>query len=141
MKMLDTNICIYTIKQKPAEVLDRFKQELSNGLCISAITLAELKHGVEKSSKPERNELALAQFLTALTVIPFDDLAAVEYGKICAYLQKQGKPIGTMDMLIAASAISSDMTLVTNNTREFERIPNISLENWVFYSEFFTPGR
>ena len=100
------------------------------GAC-AAITLAELKHGIEKSAKPEKNELALAQLLTALTVIPFDDLAAVEYGKICAYLQKQGTPIGTMDMLIAASAHSMGMTLVTNNIREFERIPNLSLENWV----------
>ena len=131
MKMLDTNICIYTIKQKPLEVLNRFKQEIPDGLCISAITLAELKHGIEKSVKPERNELALAQLLAALTVIPFDDLAAVEYGKICAYLQKQGTPFGTMDMLIAASALSVGMTLVTNNTREFERIPELSLENWV----------
>ena len=130
MKMLDTNICIYTIKQKPIEVLSRFKEELPDGLCISAITLAELKHGVEKSARPERNELALAQFLTALTVVPFDDLAAVEYGKICAELQKQGKHIGTMDMLIAASAVSLDMTLVTNNTREFIRVPGLSLENW-----------
>ena len=130
MKMLDTNICIYTIKQKPIEVLNRFKQEIPDGLCISAITLAELKHGIEKSVKPERNELALAQLLAALTVIPFDDLAAVEYGKICAYLQKQGAPIA-MDMLIAASALSVGMTLVTNNTREFERIPELSLENWV----------
>ena len=131
MKMLDTNICIYTIKQKPIEVLNRFKQEISDALCISAITLAELKHGIEKSVKPERNELALAQLLAALTVIQFDDLAAVEYGKICAYLQKHGTPIGTMDMLIAASALSEGMTLVTNNTREFERIPELSLENWV----------
>ena len=131
MKMLDTNICIYTIKQKPEEVLHRFKQEIPKGLCISAITLAELKHGVEKSAKPERNEIALAQLLAALTVIPFDDLAAVEYGKICAHLQKQGTPIRTMDMLIAASAIASGLTLVTNNTHEFERVPNLSLENWV----------
>ena len=131
MKMLDTNICIYTIKQKPAEVINRFKQELADGLCISAITLAELKHGIEKSAMPQKNEVALAQLLTVLTVIPFDDLAAVEYGKICAYLQKKGKPIGIMDMLIAASAISMDLTLVTNNTREFERIPTLSLENWV----------
>lgn len=131
MKMLDTNICIYTIKQKPVEVLERFKQEMPNGLCISAITLAELKHGVEKSARPERNEIALAQLMAALTVIPFDDMAAVEYGKICADLQKQGKPIGMMDMLIAASAVSNGMTLVTNNTREFERVSGLSLENWV----------
>ena len=131
MKMLDTNICIYTIKQKPAEVLNRFMEEIPKGLCISAITLAELKHGVEKSAKPKQNEMALAQLLVALTVIPFDDLAAVEYGKICADLERKGRKIGTMDMLIAASALSEGMTLVTNNTREFERVSGLSLENWV----------
>ncbi len=133
MKMLDTNICIYTIKKKPESVLEKFKQEFINGegLCISAITLAELKHGVEKSSCPEKNELALAQLLTALTVLPFDDLSAIEYGKICAYLQKRGTPIGTMDMLIAAHARANKLTLVTNNTREFERVPDLKLENWV----------
>lgn len=133
MKMLDTNICIYTIKKKPESVLDRFKKEVlwGNGLCISAITLAELKHGVEKSAHPEKNETALAQLLTALTVLPFDDLAAVEYGRICAYLQKQGTPIGTMDMLISAHAKSENLVLVTNNTREFERVPDLLLENWV----------
>jgi tRNA(fMet)-specific endonuclease VapC len=131
MKMLDTNICIYTIKQKPVEVLNRFREEIPKGLCISAITLAELKHGVEKSAKPKQNEMALAQLLVALTVIPFDDLAAVEYGKICADLERKGRKIGTMDMLIAASALSEGMTLVTNNTREFERVSGLSLENWV----------
>lgn len=133
MKMLDTNICIYTIKQAPKEVLQKFKEELTNGdgLCISAITLAELKHGTQKSTRPEKNEAALAQLLTALTVLPFDDLAAVEYGKICAHLQKSGTPIGVMDMLIAAHAKAENMTLVTNNIREFERVPDLIIENWV----------
>lgn len=133
MKMLDTNICIYAIKQAPKEVLLKLKKELTDGdgLCISAITLAELKHGTEKSARPEKNEAALAELLAALTVLPFDDLAAAQYGKICAYLQKCGTPIGAMDMLIAAHAISEDMTLVTNNVREFERVPDLTIENWV----------
>lgn len=128
--MLDTNICIYAIKKKPAEVLERLKTNLERGLCISAITLAELEHGVKKSTYPEKNELALMQFLSVLTVLPFDDMASVEYGKICAYLQKQGTPIGVMDMLIAAHAKAEGMILVTNNVREFERVPDLTVENW-----------
>ncbi len=131
MKMLDTNICIYTIKKKPESVLNKFKEELSDGLCISSITLAELQHGVEKSERPEKNQIALAMLISAMTVLPFDDRAAVEYGKICAYLQKKGTPIGTMDMFIASHAKSLNMTLVTNNIRKFERVPNLGLENWV----------
>ena len=122
--MLDTNICIYAIKNKPEQVLERLEANLSKGLCISAITLAELEHGVEK------NAAALLQFLSILDVLPFDDLAAVEYGKICAHLQRLGKPIGTMDMLIAGHAKAEGLTLVTNNVREFERVPELRIENW-----------
>lgn len=129
--MLDTNICIYAIKKKPQSVFERMRAELPNGLCISSITLAELQHGVAKSQFPERNAAALVQFLTVFNILPFDDLAAVEYGKICAYLQKKGTPIGTMDMFIAAHAKTAKMILVTNNTREFERVPELELENWV----------
>lgn len=128
--MLDTNICIYAIKNKPEQVLEKLKQNLSNGICISAITLAELQHGVEKSMNPEKNSMALLQFLSILDILPFDDLAAVEYGKICAYLQKRGTPIGTMDMLIAAHAKTENLIIVTNNVREFERVPNLKIENW-----------
>lgn len=128
--MLDTNICIYAIKNKPEQVLRRLHDHLPDGLCISAITLAELEHGVEKSSQPEKNAAALIQFLSILDVLPFDDLAAVEYGKIRAYLQKQGTPIGTMDMLIAAHARAEGIVLVTNNVREFERVPELNIENW-----------
>ena len=129
--MLDTNICIYAIKNKPESVLKRLKNNLDSGLCISAITLAELEHGVEKSANPEKNALALFQFLAILKVLPFDDLAAVEYGKICAFLQKKGTSIGTMDMLIAAHARTENFVLVTNNVREFERVPGLQIENWV----------
>ena len=128
--MLDTNICIYAIKKKPESVLERLHKELNNGLCISAITLAELQFGVEKSQYPERNTAALGQFLVALNVLPFGDIAAAEYGRLCAYLQRKGTPIGTMDMLIAAHAKTAGLTLVTNNTREFERVPDLVLENW-----------
>ena len=128
--MLDTNICIYAIKNKPEQVLEKLKENLSNGICISAITLAELQHGVEKSINPEKNSMALLQFLSILDILPFDDLAAVEYGKICAYLQKRGTPIGTIDMLIAAHAKTENLIIVTNNVREFERVPDLKIENW-----------
>lgn len=128
--MLDTNICIYAIKNKPEQVLQRLKANLSKGICISAITLAELEHGVEKSAYPEKNTLALMQFISVMSVLPFDDSAAIEYGKICADLQKKGTPIGTMDMLISAHAKAEDLILVTNNLREFERVKDLKTENW-----------
>lgn len=130
MYMLDTNICIYAIKNRPETVLQHLKAHLQDELCISAITLAELSHGVEKSACPEKNAAALMQFLSILEVLPFDDLAAVEYGKICAALQRKGTPIGTMDMLIAGHARAAEAVLVTNNTREFERAADLKLENW-----------
>lgn len=129
--MLDTNICIYAIKNKPELVLQRLKSNLQKGISISAITLAELEYGVEKSAHPETNRAALLQFLSILDILPFDDLASVEYGEICAYLQKQGTPIGTMDMLIAGHARAEGLILVTNNVREFERVPMLEIENWV----------
>lgn len=128
--MLDTNICIYAIKNKPEQVLRRLKKNLKKGICISAITLAELEHGVEKSSYPEKNRAALLQFLSILDILDFDDQAAAEYGRICAHLQRKGTPIGTMDMLIAGHARAEGMVLVTNNVREFERVPDIKIENW-----------
>lgn len=130
MYMLDTNICIYAIKNKPEQVLQKLKDNLSKGLCISTITLAELQHGVQKSMNPVKNTTALLQFLSIVDILPFDDLAAVAYGEICAYLQKKGTPIGTMDMLIAGHAKSQNLILVTNNVREFERVPELQIENW-----------
>ena len=129
--MLDTNICIYAIKNKPEKVLNTLKEKMNDGICISAITLAELAHGVEKSAARDKNRAALLRFLSILTVLPFDDLAAAEYGEVCADLQRKGTPIGTMDMLIAAHAKTEGLILVTNNTREFERVEGLTLENWV----------
>ena len=128
--MLDTNICIYAIKNKPEQVLKQLHAHLEDGMCISSITLAELAHGVRKSLYPEKNEEALLQFLSILDILDFDDLAAMEYGKICAYLQRQGTPIGTMDMLIAGHARSEGLVLVTNNTREFFRVDDLEVEDW-----------
>ena len=128
--MLDTNICIYAIKNRPEIVLQRLKENRQNGLCISAITLAEMQHGVEKSAQPEKNAAALMRFVSILQVLPFDDGAAVEYGKVCAHLQRRGTPIGPMDTLIAAHAKAEGLTIVTNNVREFERVPGLKIENW-----------
>ncbi|MBQ6986928.1 MAG: type II toxin-antitoxin system VapC family toxin [Oscillibacter sp.] len=129
--MLDTNICIYAIKKRPPEVLRRLKDNMEHGLFVSAITLGELRHGVENSASPAKNGRALLQFLTILEVLPFDAAAAMEYGKVRAFLQKQGTPIGPLDTLIAAHAKAEGMTLVTNNVREFERVPGLQIENWV----------
>ena len=130
MYMLDTNICIYAIKKRPEIVLRHIRDNFEQGLCISSITFAELRHGIEKSKSPKKNESALLKFLTILEILPFDDYAAIEYGKVCAYLQGHGTPIGPMDMLIAAHARAANMTLVTNNVREFARVPELRIENW-----------
>ena len=100
--LLDTNSCIYIIKQKPTLVLNRFKAELTSAIGISSITVAELFYGIAKSQFPDRNELALQQFLLPLTIVPFDTRGAEAYGPIRADLERAGQPIGAMDMLIAA---------------------------------------
>ena len=128
--MLDTNICIYVMKKKPENVLRRFREELDGGICISSITLAELEYGMKHSSDPVKNEQALLRCLAPLSVLPFGAAAASEYGEVRAYLQGRGTPIGPLDMLIAAHARAEGMTLVTNNMREFERVPELDLENW-----------
>ncbi len=120
--MLDTNICIYLIKKKPESVLKNLNLHMDEGIAISAITLAELKHGVEASQYPEKNAIALNQFLSIVDILPFDDDAATEYGKICATLRRQGTPIGVMDMLIAAHAKAKGLIIVSNNVKEFARV-------------------
>jgi tRNA(fMet)-specific endonuclease VapC len=129
--MLDTNICIYLIKQKPAVVLERFKQTDISEISISSITLSELFYGVSKSSKPVQNLMALTQFAAPLEIMPFGGEAAQCYGDLRAHLEIQGTPIGSLDMLIAAHAISLSITLVTNNEKEFNRVSNLKIENWV----------
>ena len=128
--MLDTNICIYAIRRKPTNFLSNLLNKISSDICISVITYSELIHGAEKSRDIGRNRLALTMFLSEIEIIPYDTQDAEEYGRIRAELEKQVTPIGPMDMLIAAHAKSRDCILVTNNTREFERVKNLQLEDW-----------
>ena len=129
--MLDTNTCIYIIKRKPPNVIERFRQTEISQIGISSITLSELLYGVSKSSKPEQNKIALMQFVAPLEILPYDDEAAQYYGDLRTHLEKQGTPIGSLDMLIAAHALSIVCTLITNNEKEFIRIPNLKIDNWV----------
>jgi tRNA(fMet)-specific endonuclease VapC len=128
--LLDTNICIYIIKKRPIHVFDKFKSLPIGSIGISTITLAELQFGIMKSSDPEKNQEALDKFLTPLEIIDFDFKATIDYGKIRADLEKKGTPIGPLDTLIAAHAKSLDLTLITNNEKEFGRIPGLKIENW-----------
>ena len=128
--MLDTNICIYTIKNNPAAVREKFQQH-QNHLCISSIVLSELLYGAEKSSQPEKS-LALIEGMAArLEVLNFDEHAAAHAAEIRADLARKGTPIGHYDVLIAGHARSRGLMLVSNNLREFERVDGLRLENWV----------
>ena len=129
--MLDTNIIAYAKNNRPEKVLARFQQYKLEDLCISAITLAELEYGVCNSSKPEQNRLALMAFLSGIEIVPFDANAAREYGTIRHYLKIRGELIGANDLLIAAHAKSLGLVLITNNTKEFERVEGLKIENWV----------
>jgi tRNA(fMet)-specific endonuclease VapC len=128
--MLDTNICIYLIKQKPEKVLRHFKNHSIGDIGISSITLAELRFGVEKSQQIQNNRQALEEFILPLEIADFDEKAAVRYGAVRAALEKAGTPVGSMDMLIGAHALSLDLTLVTNNVREFKQIKNLKVVDW-----------
>ena len=129
--LLDTNICIYMIKNNPPEVRKHFQKVTPGDVHISSVTVAELQFGIEKSVAKEKNALALEAFLLPLVIVPFDLDAALAYGKIRNFLVRQGTPIGGMDMLIAAQAIAHGFTLITHNIREFQRIPNLQCETWV----------
>jgi len=129
--LLDTNICIYIIKKRPQSVIDKFKTIPIGEIGISSITLAELQYGIMKSSNPEKNNIALNKFITPLEIMDFDYNATIEYGKIRANLEKKGTPIGPLDTLIGAHAKSLNLILVTNNEKEFLRIPGLKIENWI----------
>lgn len=129
--MLDTNICIYSIKHKPESVFRRLQEHDPSEICISSVTYAELVHGVEKSQAVEKNRLALVLLLANIEILDFDTLAAEAYGKIRADLEKGGTPIGPLDMMIAGHAKSLDYCIFTNNTKEFSRVRGLKLENWV----------
>ncbi|MEW5817194.1 MAG: type II toxin-antitoxin system VapC family toxin [Spirochaetota bacterium] len=131
MFLIDTNICIYLIKQHPISVVQKMKQLEPFQVKISSITVGELEYGAAKSENADKNRKVLLKFLSSFDILPFDDRDAEVFGIIRASLEKAGKIIGPYDLQIAAQAISRDLTLVSNNLREFERVPKLRYENWV----------
>jgi tRNA(fMet)-specific endonuclease VapC len=131
MYMLDTNICIYIIKKRPIGLLEKFNSIPKNSLCISVVTYAELQYGVERSSSKKMNQKIIQDFISRLIVLSWDMDAAGKYGKIRSNLEKKGTPIGNMDLMIAAHALSQKCTIVSNNLREFKRVEGLKYENWV----------
>ena len=128
--MLDTNICVDLIRDRPASLLERFTSHAIGDIGISVITLAELEHGVSKSSRPAKNREALEQFASPLEVAPFERPATTVYGRLRTTLEKKGQLIGSMDLLIAAHAVSLNVGLITHTTGEFGRVPGLRIENW-----------
>ena len=128
--LLDTNIVIYVLKRRPKAVLEIFNRNAIR-MAISSITLSELIYEAEKSSNVDKNLEAIEEFVSHLDVLPYDAKASQHYGQIKAALEKRGEIIGENDIHIAAHAISQGLILVTNNLREFKRVPNLARENWV----------
>lgn len=127
--LLDTNICAYIINQRPPIVRERLLEHQHDEVGVSSLTVAELRYGAHKSSRPRQNHESLDKFLLPLGIYDFGEAAARGYGPVRAGL---GTPIGPLDTLIAAHALSLGAVLVTNNTREFERVPGLRLEDWTF---------
>lgn len=131
MFLLDTNICIYVIKKRPPQVLEKFEQMAAQGLGISIITLAELEYGAAKSANPPKNYQVIEEFVSYLDVFDWGRSASRIFGEVRAELQRQGTPIGLLDTQIAAHCLSLDGVLVTNNVREFERVRGLKIDNWI----------
>ncbi len=128
--LIDTNICIYMMNKRPAEIIRKFKQFELGEIGISIITVSELQYGVAKSTYRKKNEVRLEEFLAPFEILTYDQTAARVYGDIRFQLEKRGQPIGPLDLLIAAHAISQDLVLITNNDKEFKRIKKLKIENW-----------
>jgi len=129
--LIDTNICIYIMNERPYEVIQKFKTTEIGQIGISSITVSELNYGVSKSKYQKQNSKRLEEFLAPFEILPYDENASRFYGKIRAQLESDGNIIGPLDMLIAAHALSKDIVLVTNNEKEFKRIKSLKVENWV----------
>jgi tRNA(fMet)-specific endonuclease VapC len=128
--MLDTNTCVDLIRERNHDILRRMKRRSPDELCVSSVTLSELEYGAAKSANPERNRLALAQFMTPVSVVSYDGAVAPVYGRVRAELEKAGTPMGPLDTMIAAHALSLGVTVVTNNEREFRRVAGLKVQNW-----------
>ncbi len=129
--LIDTNICIYIMNDHPPEVIQKFKKIGVGDVCISSVTVSELHYGACKSKQIKKNMKRLEEFLSPFEIISYDESASECYGKIRSRLEKQGNVIGPLDMLIAAHALSENLTLITNNEKEFKRVKSLKVENWV----------
>jgi len=129
--LIDTNICIYIMNRCPIEIIHKFKQFDVGEIGVSTITVSELQYGVAKSKNYRLNEQRIEEFLSPLEILPYDEIAAGIYGDIRLQLEKSGEPIGPLDLLFAAQALSRDLVLITNNEKEFKRVNNLKVENWV----------
>jgi tRNA(fMet)-specific endonuclease VapC len=128
--MLDTNVCVDLMRTGNPHILRHLQRHPPTAICISSISLSELEYGAAKSAQPERNRLALAEFMAPIEVLPYDDRVAPIYGQVRATLEKAGTPIGSLDTLIAAHALASGRILVTDNAREFDRVAGLTVQNW-----------
>lgn len=128
--LIDTNICIYIMSKHPIGIIHKFKQFDVGEIGVSTITVSELQYGVAKSKNRRLNELRVEEFLSPLEILPYDETATMIYGDIRLQLEKSGEPIGPLDLLIAAQALSRDLVLITNNEKEFNRVHNLKVENW-----------
>ena len=128
--LIDTNICIYIMNKRPVRVINKFKKVELGEIGISTITVSELQYGAAKSTFRKKNEVRLEEFLAPLEILTYDQTAARVYGDVRFQLEKRGQPIGPLDLLIAAHAISRNLVLITNNDKEFERIKKLRIENW-----------
>jgi tRNA(fMet)-specific endonuclease VapC len=129
--LLDTNTCIYIINRHPVEIVNKIALHNPGDIKISAVSVAEMEYGASKSTYREKNRHALRNFLSSFEIIPFDANDAEIYGIIRAELERRGVSIGPYDLQLAAQALGKNYTFVTNNTKEFERIKNLKMENWV----------
>ncbi len=130
MYLIDTNICIYLINKKFEYLIRKFESFKKSEILVSAVTVAELEYGIAKSLYPENNRLALVEFISSFEILPFTHEDTQPFGLIRAYLNKSGTPIGPYDLQLAAQCLSGKLILVTNNEKEFQRVPNLMIENW-----------
>ena len=129
--LLDTNTCIYIINKKPPSAVNHIRSKQPDEVSVSTITIAELEYGVYRSKHADQNRIALLEFLVPFAILYFDHSAAAVYGRIRATLERKGIPIGPMDLLLAAQAMSQQLIIVTNNEREFRRVAGLQIENWI----------
>jgi tRNA(fMet)-specific endonuclease VapC len=129
--LLDTDICIFLIRGKSDQLVKKVTSMSIDDLALSSITYSELEYGVAKSSNPEKNSMALQEFVIPFQILPWDSSCAQFYGHIRAYLEKKGRTIGVLDEMIASHALSTQLTLVSNNQKHFSRIPDLKLQNWI----------